>query len=72
MVTLKRDDSRVTLLSKSFFKDVALAYTTSDLVSLMKELNSAGIKILEEDSGSEPARIAIADPTGNEVIIYQE
>jgi predicted enzyme related to lactoylglutathione lyase len=72
MITLKRSDSRLTLLSKSFFKNITLVYSTSDLAAVVKALNDSGTKILEDDSAAEPARITIADPTGNEVAIYQE
>lgn len=73
MVSLKREDeSRVTLFSKKFFKNIALSFTTRDLGHLKSILAKNSIQILEDDSESTPARIVISDPSGTEIMIFQQ
>ena len=71
MTSLMRGNDRLTLFSEKFFKKAALGFTTKDMPVLMEQLGANAVEILEDDSKSEPARVVIADPGGNEMIIYE-
>jgi len=72
LAVLKRSDSRVILLSQTFFKNPSMGYVTEDLDQVKKEIKALNLEIFEDDSNSVPARITIKDPTGNEISIYQK
>lgn len=73
MVSLKKGkNNRVTLYSNKFFKKIAISFTTKDLNLFKKFLVKNGIQIIEDDSTGTPPRIVISDPTGIEVMIFQQ
>lgn len=72
LVQLRQDGgATLTLYSRQFWQEAALAFESPDLQALRRELTEEGI-LLEEDSVDlEPPRLSFRDPSGNLIYVYQ-